>query len=113
MLPAMRTAACQSHYLLLALSLLAFSGCEMDPAVTVHLEIKGITDEADREDVQKTLEGMTDGSGHMYSSSYAGDTMSVDLSPVSDVEAFSKKINFGTVTEVDAATRTVKVDFVE
>lgn len=111
--PAMRIAARKSHYLLLALSLLACSGCEMDPAVTVHLEISGISDDADREDIHETLEGMTDGSGHMYSSSYAGDTMYINLSPVSDVEAFSKKINFGTVTEVDAATRTVKVDFVQ
>ena len=113
MLPAMRIPASKPHYLLVALSLLAVTGCNMDPAVTVHLEIKGISEESDRESVLETLKGMTDGSGHSYTSSYAGDTMSVDLSPVSDVDAFSKKINFGTVTEVDAATRTVRVDFVK
>ena len=101
---------------LLLLAVVISGGCninfEQDPAETVTVEISGISDEADRESVQETLTGMTDGSNHFYTSSYSGDQMSISISPVSDVEAFAKKINFGNVTNVDVASRTVTVEFI-
>jgi hypothetical protein len=101
--------------LLLAAVLPNLAGCnfsfEQDPATTVTVEISGISDEGDREQVEETLKGMTDGSSHSIASSWSGDKMTVNLSPVGDVQAFSRKINFGEVTEVDG--RTVKVKFVE
>ena len=99
----------------LAAVLLTQSGCnisfEQDPAETVTVQITGVDDASDRDDIQETLKGMTDGSSHMMTTSSSGDTMTVSLSPVKDVEAFSKKINFGKVTEVD--DRTIKVEFVK
>ncbi len=91
------------------LSLATFIGCsfEMDPATTVKLEITGISQADDREAVSDQLKNMTDGSSHMMTSTYSGDKLTVQLSPVSDVDAFSKKINFGTVTEIK--DRTVKI----
>ena len=50
-----------------------------------------------------------DGNGHMITTTYSGKTMNITLSPVSDVDAFSKKIDFGEVTETDG--RSLKVDF--
>jgi hypothetical protein len=95
--------------------LLPQSGCnlsfEQDPATTVTVEITGVDNDSDRENIQETLKEMTDGSSHMMTSSSFGDTMTVSLSPVEDAEAFSKKINFGKVTEVDG--RTIKVEFVK
>lgn len=100
---------------LLAVVLLTLSGCgisfEHDPAKTVTVEISGIDDATDREAVQETLKGMTDGSSHIMTTSSSGDQMTIKLSPVTDVKAFSQKINFGKVTEVE--DRTVKVDFVK
>ena len=100
---------------ILAAFLLTLSSCgisfEQDPAKTVTVEITGVNDSKDRDDIQETLKGMTEGSSHMMTTSSSGDKMTVKLSPVGDVEAFSQKINFGKVTEVDG--RTVKVEFVE
>lgn len=100
---------------IMAAFLVTLSSCdisfEQDPAKTVTVEITGVNDNEDRDDIQETLKGMTEGSGHAMSSSSSGDKMTVKLSPVGDVQAFSQKINFGKVTEVDG--RTVKVEFVE
>lgn len=100
---------------LICLALLTV-GCglslEQDPSETVNIEISGISAEPDRKEVQEALQGMTDGNGHSLRSNYSGNRMSISLSPVKDVDAFAKKIHFGTVTDVDVASRTVKVDFV-
>ena len=99
----------RSLQFLLALCLLSLPGCNQDPGVTVTLEITGISDQDDRKDLLETLKGMTDGSSHSMTSNWSGDRMTIKLSPVSDVDAFVKKIGFGTVTDVSG--RTVKVDF--
>lgn len=100
---------------MLAVGLLTQSSCnislEHDPAKTVIVEIAGVKDEKDRDEIKETLTGMAEGSSHMMTSSWSGDKMTIKLSPVGDVKAFSRKINFGKVTEVDE--RTIKVDFVE
>lgn len=99
---------------LVAAVLLGITGCDIsfehDPAETVTVEISGIDSKRDRESVQETLQGMTDGSSHFITSTSSGGEMTVKLSPVRDVEAFSRKINFGEVTEVEG--RTVKVEYV-
>ena len=95
--------------------LLTQSSCnlsfEQDPAETVTVEITGVNDEEVRDEIRETLQGMAEGSSHVMTSSSSGDKMTVKISPVGDVEAFSRKINFGEVTEVDG--RTIKVQFVE
>ena len=83
---------------------------EHDPATSVKLIVSGIEGEDARQMVKETLEEMADGSGHMMTIRIVGDTMTTTLSPVSDVDAFVKKIDFGTVTEVDG--RKIKVDYV-
>jgi hypothetical protein len=101
--------------LVLAVILLAHSSCNFslkhDPAKTVTVEIIGVDNEDDRDEIRETLKGMADGSSHLMTSSSSGEKMTVKLSPVSDVQAFSRKINFGEVTQVDG--RTVRVEFVK
>ena len=100
---------------ILATVLLTQSSCnisfEHDPARTVTVEITGINEDEDRDEVRATLTGMADGSSYVITSSSSGDRMTVRLSPVEDVKGFSRKINFGNVTEVDG--RTVRVEFVK
>ena len=95
--------------------LLIHSGCnlkfEHDPEKTVTIEITGSMTDDERDQIGEILKGMTDGTSHMLTSSWAGEKATIKLSPVFDVEAFSRKINFGKVTEVDG--RTVKVEFVK
>ncbi|REJ68510.1 MAG: hypothetical protein DWQ31_07915 [Planctomycetota bacterium] len=95
---------------IVTLALLTLSGCNFDPATTVNIEVSGVTASEQSERITEALKGMTDGGGHKMTSSRSGEVLSVRLSPVSDVEAFSKKINFGEVTEV--VDRTVKVKYV-
>ena len=99
-----------SFALLLAGMLILLNGCNQDPAVTVTIEISGVSAESDQDDIKETLEGMTDGSSYSIYSRNFGSKMTINLSPVSDVDAFVEKIDFGTVTEVSG--RTIKVDFV-
>ena len=99
--------------LFVSFSVLMNTGCnlsmEQDPATTVTLTITGISDEEAREEIKESLVDMTDGSfGHRISMRASGATMTIKLSPVHDVESFSKKINFGKVTAVEG--RTVKVE---
>ena len=86
-------------------------GCDLgrNPEKTVTVEIIGIRVDTDRKRVLETLKSMTEGSGHYVTSTSSGNSMTVKVSPVSDVQRFSKRINFGKVTEVEG--RTVKVDF--
>ena len=94
------------------LAVLLGSGCRMehDPATMVTVEVTGIADDAARDEVVEILKGMTDGNSHLLTSTWDGQTMAVQLSPVADVSSFSRRINFGKVTEVNG--RTVKVDYV-
>ena len=97
---------------LMAATLFTTSGCnislEQDPATTVNLVITGIESEDARAEIKETLEGMTDGSGHMMSSKTVGDKMTVSLSPVTDVQSFIDAVSFGTVTEVDGRNITIE-----
>lgn len=93
----------------LVLGTVLFPGCGFDPQQTVTIEISGVADADAREQIQEKLKGLTDSSGHSMSTSTSGDTMTVKLAPVSDVEAFAEKIDFGKVTDTDVPGRVVKV----
>lgn len=99
---------------LLAFSIFGVAGCDLslnhDPATSVTIVVSGIDSDESRQAVKSTLEDMTDGSGHMMSTKVIGSTMTTTLSPVTDVDSFVKKINFGTVKHVDG--RNIEVDYV-
>jgi len=95
---------------LLAIVMLSTAGCSHDPAKTVTIEISGMPDNEQAEDaVDDQLQGLTDGSSHLMTSTQVGDVKTIRLSPVTDVQAFADKIQFGQVTEVK--NRTVKVTY--
>lgn len=74
----------------------------------VTVEITGVpTDDTKRDKIIEDLKGLTDSDGNgfnSYSSTYSGNQMTVNLSPVKDVDAFSKKISFAKVTKVEGHT---------
>ena len=92
--------------------LLTLTSCDIsfDPSKTVVVEITKITDKNIHDEIKETLKGMTEGSSHIMVSCSSEDKMTVKLSPIKDLKAFSRKINFGEVTEIDG--RTIKVEFV-
>jgi len=89
----------------------AVAGCNFkhDPAKMVTIEVTGATTEADRTRIQDAVKKWVDGSSHLMTTMHSGDSFSIDLSPVTDVDAFVKKIDFGEVTKVDG--RKVSVTF--
>jgi hypothetical protein len=98
---------------LLCFSTLALTGCDLslnhDPATSVTIVVSGIDTEEARQAVKSTLEDLTDGSGHMMSTRVTGSTMTTTVSPVSDIDSFVKKIDFGTIKKVDG--RNIEVDY--
>jgi len=100
------------------LVLVGLHGCKGDPTpqpkvgpdTIVTVEITGVKNDV-HENIKMKLKGMTDaGAPPMIpNASVVGDKFTVELFPVSDVQAFSKKIDFGRVVEVKE--RTVKVEF--
>jgi hypothetical protein len=95
--------------LIAALLSVSAAGCSFkhDPATMVTIEITGVSAEADRERIKESVKKWTDGNSHMMTTTHVNDKLSIDLSPVTDVDAFSKKIDFGDVTKVDGRKITV------
>jgi uncharacterized lipoprotein YajG len=89
------------------IAVLLLAGCSYGPEQTVTIEITGTMDDAEQDQITEKLKTMTDGSGHSMSSFSSGNSMTIELAPVSDVQAFADKIDFGEVTAVEG--RTVKV----
>lgn len=91
---------------------LAISGCFFahDAKATVTIDIKGIPNKAEEDRILEALRQMADGSSHSISWFSSGSELTVTLSPVSDVQAFTKKIKFGKVTKVDLDKRALTVD---
>lgn len=79
------------------------------PEETVKLEIIGVTNDAAKQQITKQLQKMADSRNNRISYRQVGDTLIVELSPVKDVERFTKKIRFGTVTSVEARQVTVEI----
>ena len=76
--------------------------------------VSGIEGSEARETVQEKMKDLRDSLGFStstpLSSISSGDTMTVSISPVTNVDAYAEKIDFGTVTNVEG--RTIKVDYV-
>jgi hypothetical protein len=73
----------------------------------VTLRITGIPPQADMQRFLKHLQAAT-GAGQ-YSSSGAGSSRQIMLAPIDDANALAAKVDFGKVTQVDAANHTVDV----
>ncbi|TWU05898.1 hypothetical protein [Stieleria varia] len=88
------------------------SGCSFslnqDPATTVTIKVSGVDNESDRDALTESLKDYVDGNSHSMSSTSMNGSMTIKLSPVTDVKAFSEKIDFGKVTAVDGRTVTVE-----
>ena len=99
-----------------AVAVSAATGCRMqhDPSKMVTIEISGIPDgkESERvleriDEAQKQSKKWTDGSSNVMNWNGTGQQMTVEMAPVSDVDAFVKKLDFGRVTAVEG--RKIKV----
>jgi hypothetical protein len=80
-----------------------------DPDKTVRLEIIGVTDDAAEDAIKQKLQNMTDGSGYVLTCSRIRTTLTANLAPVSDVQAFIRKIEFGTITNIRGRRIVVQV----
>lgn len=88
-------------------------GCvKFEPDKTVVIEVTGLIEEAERDEVLEILKTMydKDAGAKRSESRYSDGLLSVKMYPVSDAEAFSRRINFGTVTDV--TNRTVRIQYV-
>lgn len=88
---------------------IVITGCTYGPEQTVTIEITGTLDDAQQEEITEKLKTMTDGSSHSVSTMSSGNSMTITLAPVSDVQAFVDKINFGEVTAVEGRTVEISV----
>ncbi len=76
-------------------------------ADSITIKITGIPDDAAEDAItDKLLEMMDVGSMDWTT---VDDVLTVEITPVKDVEAFARKIDFGKVTEVKDKTITVQV----
>ncbi|MEQ8788304.1 MAG: hypothetical protein RIC55_18490 [Pirellulaceae bacterium] len=88
-----------------ALAAVCFIACGgYGPEQTVKIQVTGADADA-YDEITEKIKTMTDGGGHM---TYRLNN-TITLAPVTDLQAFADKIDFGTVTEVDEETRTVFV----
>jgi hypothetical protein len=104
---------------LLAALVVIFTGCKIhqnDPSKSLSIEVSGIPDPklCDQvlkqvDEAQKQSKKWSDGKSNAKNWSGAGQQMTIEVTPVSDVDAFVKQINFGDVTSVEG--RTVKVAY--
>jgi hypothetical protein len=96
---------------LLVLALAALSGCASGPAVKVV--VLGVDDSETGDRIERELDELTDNGLSISGSTklLVGDTLTLTVSPVADVQAFAKKIKFGTVNSVDLGTRTIEINY--
>lgn len=89
----------------------AACGCslESDPKLTVTVIVTGIPSREESERIEKSLKDLLKGPVRRTSSTWTGDTLTIDLSPVPSAQELSRKINFGTVTETQG--NTIKIAF--
>jgi len=85
---------------------------DMDPAKTVTVEVSGLASNTESDEVTEILKTMYDKDARYKrtKSRFDGNQLTVEMEPVSDINAFSRRINFGSVTEVSG--RTVKITYV-
>ena len=89
----------------------AVCGCslESDPKLTVTVIVTGIPSREESERIEKSLKDLVKGSIRRTSSTWTGDTLTIDLSPVPSAQELSRQINFGTVIETQG--NTIKIAF--
>jgi len=80
-----------------------------DPEYTVRLIIIGVTDTAAEDAIKEKLKQLTGGGQFYLGWSKMQSTITADVAPVSDVQAFVRKIDFGTVTGIRGRRIEVKV----
>jgi hypothetical protein len=97
-----------AQYVLLALATLAWlPACNIhrDPAKTVTVKIHGLTDDDDRDLVEEQLDSLLDDEGtHLKTIVSVGDEVTMELSPVTDVQRFAQAIDFAKVNSVNGRT---------
>jgi hypothetical protein len=71
-----------------------------NPDYTVRLRIIGVTDSTSENAIKEKVKNMMGGEGFYLAWSKIQSTVTADVAPVSDVQAFVKKIDFGTVTSI-------------
>lgn len=98
------------HMVCLLVAPIVITGCTYGPEETVTIEITGSLDEAQQEEITEKLKTMTEGSGHSLSTMSSGTTTTITLAPISDVQAFADKIDFGEVTAVEGRTVKISID---
>lgn len=94
--------------------ILLTTGCNpfhQDPEQTVTITVTSISKDDKREEVLEILKGMTGGSGHTMSVRTENDQLIIKLSPITDVQGFARRINFGHVEKVD--NRTILIEYVK
>jgi len=79
-----------------------------NPDKTVTIEISPIIRESERQKVLAILMGIADNASHSMTVRVDGNTMTVILSPVKDVQAFARRITFGQVDQIEGRTVRVK-----
>ena len=80
-----------------------------DSKLTVTVIVTGIPSKQESDRIEKSLKDLVKGSVRYTSSSWTGDTLTMDLSPVPSAREFAGRIPFGTVTELQG--NTIKIAF--
>ncbi|QDU73803.1 hypothetical protein Pan97_08030 [Bremerella volcania] len=93
---------------LLVLPILTSLGCSGENMVT--LKISGTSTSEEREKISEKAKSLTDGSSNYITSYHMNNTYTVNVGPVTDVEAFVQQIDFGKVTKVEERTIYVDLD---
>lgn len=94
----------------LVASAVGLSGCGSSAEEhTVTLKISGVRDSDHRDQITSRLPGLVEGSSHSMSSSWTGETMTVELSPVENIDGFARRIDFGAARVVGPRTIMVEV----
>ena len=99
---------------LLVASTIGLSGCGSSAKENmITLQISGVRDRELRDQIASRLPELVESASPSITSDWTGETMTVELSPVEDVEAFARRIDFGVARVVDSGTIVVEVSTAE
>lgn len=79
------------------------------PEKTITLTILNFPKERFTTEFLERIGTWTDSSPHVLKPHWSGDLLTIELAPVSDMGKFAARVNFGRVTRLDAAQRTLTV----
>lgn len=103
---------CGAMALIAVLAFSSLTACgDMDPDESVTVEVSNLPSDRASDEVLEALKTLHDANARYKrtKSTFNDGTLTVTLAPVSDVDAFARRIEFGKVTEVSG--RTVKVSY--